>query len=457
MIDRLPPHSPESEQGIIGCILLSGKDSIDQCHEKFNGKPEVFYDLRHREIFMAAESLVSAGIPVDLITMQERLKLAGLLDQIGGLEYLSRCQDAVPSAANLEYYTAPVLECFIYREIVRRCTEAVTRIYEGPDNMGQELDRLETEILGIRQFSKKDNGMKMMKELVREALGVIEGYHQAQGKLIGLSTGLSGLNRITCGLQDGEMIIIAARPSLGKTSLAMQIAEHVAISEGHSVGVFSLEMSGLSLVLRAICSRAMLSLRRVKDGMLLEEDFPKITTATVPLSKAVIAIDDTTSLTIETLRAKARRMAQRHNIRLLVIDYIQLMQASRRSNNREGAIAEISRGVKCLAKELRIPVIALSQLNRDIEKTPNRKPTLSDLRESGALEQDADIVAMLYRLPLPKDAVEPEKIPTNLLIAKHRNGPTGEVKLMFHKSHTRFYDEARVDAQDIPYNQPHAD
>ena len=449
--DRLPPHSFECETGIIGCVLLSGKIAIDDCLEQFAGNTEVFYDLRHRVIFDAARTLTLEGHPVDLITMQHALVQSGELERVGGLEYLCRCQDAVPSAANLPYYAQGVMEAFLCREIIRRCTEAVGRVYDGPHNMVEELDRLETDILGIRQFTNQESSLTMMKELMKGAINTIESYHQNQGKVMGIPSGLSDLDTMTCGFHPGEMIVIAARPSMGKTALAMQIAVHATLKANCSAGVFSMEMSSLSLAVRSLCAEARVNIRDIRNGHFITSDFQKLINSAGKLSKSVIAFDDATGLTIETLRAKARRMYQRHNIKLLVIDYIQLMRGTRRNQNREAEIAEISRGIKCLAKELRIPIIALSQLNREIEKT-KRKPNLSDLRESGAIEQDADIVGMLYQ-PLEKSPPSMEEkpvCPTNLLIAKHRNGPTGEVRMMFVKQHTYFEQAAKVDAGDVP-------
>jgi len=292
-----------------------------------------------------------------------------------------------------------------------------------------------------------------MKDLVHRAINTIEDFHKRQGMLTGLGTGFPDFDKMTSGLHEGEMIVIAARPSMGKTSLAMNVAEHVALDLRLPVGVFSLEMTADSLVLRMLCSRARVNLRSIRDGFLAERDFPKLTGAAGKMANAPLFIDDSSGLSILQLRAKARRMYQQYGIKLFVIDYLQLLHSTaRRAENRQQEIADISSGIKALAKELKVPVIVLSQLNRELEKDKNRKPRLSDLRESGAIEQDADLVALLYK-PSSDDEdapAEQEAAPVNLLIAKQRNGPTGDVNLTFLKSYTRFESAAKISSEDIP-------
>jgi replicative DNA helicase len=290
---------------------------------------------------------------------------------------------------------------------------------------------------------------------VRTAITTIEEYHQRQGMLTGLSTGFMDLDKLTTGLHGGEMIVIAARPSVGKTSLAMNIAEHVAVDQRLPVGVFSLEMTAESLVLRMLCSRSRVNLRSLREGFLAERDFPRLTGAAGRLAAAPLFIEDTSNLSILQLRAKARRMHLQSGVKLFVVDYLQLLHSTaRRAENRQQEIADISSGIKGLAKELNVPVLVLSQLNREVEKEKNRKPRLSDLRESGAIEQDADLVALLYRATSDDEdgvvSAEPEAIPVNLLIAKQRNGPTGEIPLTFLKGYTRFESASKVSAEDLP-------
>jgi len=296
-----------------------------------------------------------------------------------------------------------------------------------------------------------------MPELVKVAISQIEDFHKRQGMLTGVSTGFRQLDKMTSGLHGGEMIVIAARPSMGKTSLAMNIAEHVAVDEQTPVGVFSLEMTAESLVLRMLCSRSKVNMRNVRDGFLAERDFPKLTGAAGKLASAPIYIDDSSGLSILQLRAKARRLHQQHHIKLFVIDYLQLLHStSRRAENRQQEIADISSGIKSLAKELNVPIIVLSQLNRELEKDKNRKPRMSDLRESGSIEQDADLIGLLYK-PNSGDeeeggsaGAEEDAVAVNLLIAKQRNGPTGDVNLTFYKSFTRFDSPAVVSEEDVP-------
>jgi replicative DNA helicase len=319
------------------------------------------------------------------------------------------------------------------------------------------LDEVERDVLQIAE-ERVSLGTKRrsIKDLVHKAINTIEDYHTRAGMLTGLGTGFPDLDKMTSGLHGGEMIVIAARPSMGKTSLAMNIAEHVAIDEKQPVGVFSLEMTAESLVLRMLCSRSRVNLRNIRDGFLAERDFPKLTGAAGKLANAPLFIDDSAGLSILQLRAKARRMYQQHGIKLFVIDYLQLLNASsQKIENRQQEIAQISNGIKALAKELDVPVIVLAQLNRELEKDKNRKPRLSDLRESGAIEQDADLVGLLYK-PGSEDKAadeeeaqqEVEALPVNLLIAKQRNGPTGDVHLTFLKSYTRYESASKV--ADVP-------
>ena len=456
-VDRLPPHSHEAEQGVLGCILLSPNDCLGECIEKFKGGEEVFYDLRHQTIFKTLAGMYDRREAIDLITLQQRLKDNQLLEQIGGLTYLSTLPDTVPSAANLSYYVDIVREKFLLRRMIQVCTEVVARVYDYQGQVEALLDEVEKEVLRINESRVQDR-VSPIKELVRTAITTIENYHQRQGMLTGIGTGFHDLDKMTTGLHGGEMIVIAARPSMGKTSLAMNIAEHVAIEQGQPVGVFSLEMTSESLVLRMLCSRSRVNLRNVREGFLAERDFPKLTGAAGKLANSRLFIDDSSGLSILQLRAKARRMFQQYGIKLFVIDYLQLLHSTAdRAENRQQEIADISSGIKALAKELNVPVIVLSQLNREIEREKGRAPRLSDLRESGAIEQDADVVGLLYKPKSGGDddeggspAVEEDAVPVNLLIAKQRNGPTGDVNLTFFKSYTRFENAAKVSDEDVP-------
>ncbi len=430
-VDRLPPHSPEAEQGVLGCVLLSPNECMGECIEKLKAGAEVFYDLRHQTIFGAIAEMYDAREAVDVITLQQHLKNKQLLEEVGGIAYLSALPDVVPSSANLDYYLDIVLEKWLLRKMIHTCTEVVSE-------------------------SRVQGTTDKIKDLVKRAINTIEDFHQRQGMLTGLGTGFTDLDKMTSGFHAGEMIVIAARPSMGKTSLAMNIAEHVAIDQKIPVGVFSLEMTADSLVLRMLCSRSRVNMRNVRDGFLAERDFPKLTGAAGKLANAPLFIDDSSGLSILQLRAKARRMHQQFGVKLFVVDYLQLLHSTaRRAENRQQEIADISNGIKALAKELEVPVIVLSQLNREIEREKGRPPRLSDLRESGAIEQDADLVGLLYK-PKSGDeddaapSVEEDAVPVNLLIAKQRNGPTGDVNLTFLKSYTRFESAAKVNDEDVP-------
>ncbi len=453
-IDRLPPHSIEAEQGVLGCVLLSPNDCLGICIEKFKKGVEVFYDLRHQVVFDTLIEMYDSKQPIDLITLQQKLKDKNQLEPVGGVTYLSALPDAVPSAANLEYYLDIVREKYVLRRMITTCTGVVSKVYDHEGKVDGLLDEVERDILKISEERIEGTSMAM-KDLVHRAINTIEDYHQRQGMLTGVGTGFVDFDKMTSGLHGGEMIVIAARPSMGKTSLVMNIVEHVVLEEKLPVGVFSLEMTAESLVLRMLCSRARVNMRNIRDGFLAERDFPKLTGAAGKLANAPLYIDDTAGLSILQLRAKARRMHQQYGIKMVVIDYLQLCNAGQsRVENRQQEVAQISNGVKALAKELNVPVIVLSQLNRELEKDKSRKPRLSDLRESGAIEQDADLIALLYKPDEGKDDDEGgqpqdhEAIPVNLLIAKQRNGPTGDVHLTFFKGYTRFESAAKV--ADVP-------
>jgi replicative DNA helicase len=453
-VDRLPPHSIEAERGVLGCILLSPNDCLGECIEKLKPGHLVFYDLRHQSLFQTLIEMFDEKQAIDLITLPQRLKNKQQMEGVGGLAYLSTLPDAVPSAANLQYYLDIVLEKYLLRKMVQTCTGIVGRVFDYEGEVEALLDEVERDVLQISE-ERVSGATVPIKELVNRAIGKIEEYHANQGMLTGLATGFIDFDKMTTGMHEGEMIVVAARPSVGKTSLAMNIAEHVALEMKVPVGVFSLEMTADQLILRMLCSRARVNLRNVRDGFLAERDFPKLTGAAGKMAGAPLFIDDSSGLSILQLRAKARRMWQQSGIKLFVIDYLQLLHStSRRAENRQQEIAEISGGIKALAKELKVPVIVLSQLNRELEKRgPDAKPRLSDLRESGAIEQDADLVGLLYRETENKDGdertdVEQDAIPVKLTIAKQRNGPTGDVDLTFLKSYTRFESAAKVSAED---------
>jgi replicative DNA helicase len=452
--DRLPPHSLEAEQGVLGCCLVDPNTCIGQCVESLKDDGQAaFYDLRHQTIYETLAGMFNARTPIDLITVQQHLKDRQLLEQIGGIAYLSQVQDAVPSAANLDYYLRIVREKFMLRRLVQTCAGVVGRVNDFEGDVEQLLDEVEKEISHVND-SRAQSGTRKLSDLVQSGLVTIEHMFNRQGEISGLATGFTDLDQMTDGLHPGEMIIIAARPSMGKTSLAMNIAEHVALDLRLPVGVFSLEMPGESLILRMMCSVGRVNLRNIRDGFMNEADFPKLMASSARINGAPLYIDDSAGLSILQLRARARRMHAQHGIKLFVVDYLQLLNSSSRKGkeNRQIEISEISGGLKALAKELRVPIIVLSQLNRELEKDKSRKPRLSDLRESGSIEQDADLVGMLYKPETEDDdlAAEHDGIPVNLLVAKQRNGPTGYIHLTLLKEYTRFESCAKIREEDAP-------
>jgi replicative DNA helicase len=456
-IDRLPPHSPEAEMGVLGCALLSPNECLGECIEKLrdNGA-EFFYDLRHQTIYETLADMFNARTPIDVVTVQARLKDKNLLEQIGGIAYLSQLQDSVPSAANLSWYLEYVREKFLLRKMISVCTEAVGRIYDYEGEVDALMDEVERDVLRISE-SRAQGVVVGTKDLVNKAISTIENFFSRKGTLTGLATGYADLDRMTDGLHGSEMIVIAARPSMGKTSLAMNIVEHIVLEQKLPVAVFSLEMSAEALILRMMCSIARVNLRSIREGFMSESDFPKLTSAAGKLSNSKLFIDDSAGLSILQLRARARRLHQQHGVKLFVVDYLQLLHstARRSQENRQQEISDISSGLKALAKELKVPVLVLSQLNRELEKDKSRKPRLSDLRESGAIEQDADLVGLLYKPNAGDDedgasAEEADGLPINLLIAKQRNGPTGDINLTFLKNYTRFESAAKISDEDIP-------
>ena len=462
-VDRLPPHSTEAEQGVLGCILWSPVDCMGECLEKFPQGSVVFYDLRHKTLFDVLAEMYDAKDAIDIITLRQKLKDSNFLESIGGVAYLNALQDSVPSPANLSYYIEIVREKHLLRKTIQTCTQVVTQVYEHEGEVDALLDEIEREVMAISEERVENEGLRPVKDLVHSAINTIEEYYSKQGALTGVATGFPELDKMTTGLHGGEMVVIAARPSMGKTSLAMNVAEHVALEQNLPVGVFSLEMTSESLILRMMCSRARVNLRNIREGFIVDRDFPRLTKAAGQLSNSPIFIDDSPGLSILQLRAKARRMCQQHGVKLFVIDYLQLLHSTARkaADNRQQEIADISSGIKGLAKEMDVPVIVLCQLNRDVEKRgEGAKPKLSDLRESGSIEQDADLVGLLYKPSsggddeegdAPAEPTEGESV--NLLIAKQRNGPTGDVRLTFLKGFTRYESRIDIDESDLPPNR----
>jgi replicative DNA helicase len=453
-IHRALPHSVEAEQGVLGSMLISPKDAIAEVVEKIN--ENYFYIPAHQTIYSALVDLWNRQQGIDLITFTQVLRDRNLLETVGGASFVTSLFAFVPTAANVGYYLDIVRDKYILREIIAACTEGARRSYEDQGEVDSLLDEVEQRIYAVGEDRFKGDSLTM-KDQVMDAIEAIEKLWEQKGSLTGLASGFIEFDRMTSGLHSSEMIVIAARPSMGKTAFVMNMVEHVAVHEKKPVAVFSLEMSSQQLVQRMLCSRARVNLRKARDGFLADSDFDKLTTAAAKLAEADIHIDDTPGLSILELRAKARRLKSRHDIAMIVIDYLQLLRSpSRRAqDNRQIEISEISAGIKGLAKELNIPIVVAAQLNRNPEnRTGDSKgrPRLSDLRESGSIEQDADLVGLLVRQEYYADTEE-EKDETegkaDLIIAKQRNGPTGDVPLTFIKEFTRFEDRAREEREPI--------
>ena len=444
-VHRTPPHSVEAEQGVLGSMLISPRETIGECVEKIN--EEYFYVPAHRTVYDVLVDLWNTGEGIDLITFTQVLRDRNLLDSVGGAAFVTNLFTFVPTAANVQYYLEIVRDKYILRQIISAATESVRRAYEEQDEVDSLLDEVEQRIFDVGEDRFKGQ-MLSMKDHAMQAIETIEKLYERKGSITGISTGFVEFDRMTSGLHPSEMIVIAARPSMGKTALAMNIAEYVAINEQLPVGVFSLEMSSQQLVQRLLCSRARVNLQRVRDGFLGERDFPSLTAAASKLAEAKIFIDDSASLSILELRAKARRLKAQQDVQLFIIDYLQLLRSTSRraQDNRQLEISEISAGLKALAKEMKVPVIVVAQLNRQPEQRSGGKPRLSDLRESGSIEQDADLVGLLVRPEMYEEDEEArvEKAgEAELIIAKQRNGPVGEIPLTFLKEYTRFETRAR--------------
>jgi replicative DNA helicase len=442
---RSPPHSLDAEYGVLGSMLISPNEVIAECVERINEK--YFFAPTHTTIYQLLVEMWNEQKAIDLITFTQYMRDRNLLDQVGGPAFITSLFTFVPTAANVRYYLGILREKYVLRQIIAVCTVSAQRAYDEQDQVDPLLDEVEQDVFAISQTRFNDHTITM-KDQVMEAIEAIEQLYERRGGITGISTGFAELDRMTNGLHESEMIVIAARPSMGKTALAMNIAEHVAINEKLPVAVFSLEMSSQQLVQRLLCSRARVNLQKVRDGFLAERDFPSLTAAASKLAEAQIYIDDSASLSILELRAKARRLKAQKDIKLIVVDYLQLLRSTTRraQDNRQLEISEISSGLKGLAKELKVPVLVLAQLNRQPEARTGGKPRLSDLRESGSIEQDADLVGLLVRPEIyeeDEDARAEKAGEAELIIAKQRNGPVGEIALTFLKEFTRFEDRAR--------------
>lgn len=433
MEQRIPPQNVEAEQAVLGAMLLS-HDAVIVAMEKLQSQD--FYRDVHRIIFEAMEHLHRENKEIDVITLPDELKRMKKLDDVGGLEYVLNLPNLVGSAANIEYYANIVAEKALARNLISTCTELTTEAYDGQKETEALLDDAERRILQLSD-TKNRGDFASVGAVVEVTLDKITKLYENKAGLTGLPTGFRDLDRMTSGLQPSDLILVAARPSMGKTAFTLNIAQNVGVRQHKTVAFFSLEMSQEQLVQRLLCQIAHIDSQKLRTGQLnSDEEWTRLTDACDKLYESPIYIDDTPGISVAEMRSKARRLKSEHGLDLIIVDYLQLMQG-RNAESRQQEISEISRSLKALARELKAPLIALSQLSRSVESRQDKRPMLSDLRESGALEQDADIVSFLYREDYYDKETENQHI-TEVILAKHRNGPVGSVKLYFKNEFTLF-------------------
>lgn len=431
----VPPQNLDAEQTVLGTVLLQDK-SILKIAELLS--PKDFYRDAHKTIYQVMLDLFEKREPHDLITVVNLLNERNKLDEVGGAAYLASLTDIIPFSGTLTHHAEIIRKKSILRQLIQTTSEVAARCYDAQDDIDALVDEAEKTIFEIAQ-SKKKQGFQPMADIVPRAFDRITRLFDRQEHITGVATGYEELDRMTAGLQSSDLIIIAGRPSMGKTALAMNMVQHAAIVEKIPVAVFSLEMSMEQLALRMLCSIGRIDSQRIRTGRLLDKDWPGLTRATGILTEAPIHIDDTAGITVLEMRAKARRLKSEFDIGMVVVDYLQLMQGRAKTENRAQEISDISRSLKAMAKELDVPVIALSQLNRGLENRTDKRPQLSDLRESGAIEQDADVIGFIYRDEVYNKAEDnPNRGLAEIIVGKQRNGPTGTVKLTFLAQYTTF-------------------
>lgn len=437
-LERIPPYNLEAEESLLGSMLIS-KEAIITVIEIIT--IEDFYRKNNQEIFKAIVELHAKGEPVDPITLADYLKKNGFLEEVGGKTYIHSLISNIPLASNAEYYARIVKHNAVLRKLIYAATKIATMGYEVPDDLYITVDKAQQLIFSIYQdlsFGNKDSKFAVMKDVLSEVYDQVSSLYEKKTDLTGIPTGFVDLDKRTSGFQNSDFIVIASRPGMGKTSLALGIAKNAAMNEKIPVAIFSLEMSKQQIAQRLMCSESRINLQRLRSGNLRDDEWPKLARAIEGLAECKIYIDDSASLTVMDLRSRARMLVSSYGIKLLIIDYLQLMQSGiNYKENRVLEITEISRNLKSIAKELKIPVVALSQLSREVERRENKRPVLADLRESGAIEQDADLVIFIFRDDY-YDENSSEAGTAELNIAKHRNGPTGKIKLTFQKNYTLF-------------------
>ncbi len=433
-LSKVPPQNLEAEQAVLGAILIDN-DAFHQILEILSG--EDFYREAHRKIFASMVDLYNRNEPVDLITLTEALTQKKRLDDIGGPAYLSSLVDAIPTASNVLHYGRIVREKSILRKTISAATEIITRGFANGEDVDGLLDFAENSIFRISEYQIKPS-FYPLREIVKGSFVTLEKLYEKRELITGVPSGFDDLDRLTSGFQNSDLIIIAGRPSMGKTSFALNICQHAAVEKNVPVAVFSLEMSKEQIALRLLCSEARIDAHKLRGGFLSENDWPKLTLAAGTLSEAPVFVDDTAGMHVLEMRAKARRLKKDQGLGLIVVDYLQLMRDISSSDSREQEISSISRSLKALAKELAIPVIALSQLNRKVEDRADKRPQLADLRESGAIEQDADVILFVYREEVYHKDDPEKKGKAEIIVGKQRNGPIGSVPLVFIDKYATF-------------------
>jgi replicative DNA helicase len=431
--ERVPPHNVEAEESVLGSMLLS-KDAIAEVLELL--REDDFYRPAHRTVFRSVLELYGHGDAVDAVTVQEELRRSGALADVGGAPFLHTLVASVPTAANAGYYARIVKEAGVLRRLIDVGTQIVQLGFETPQDTERAVDIAESLVYQVAQ-GRVTEDYHSLRDVLTGTLEAIERLHEDHREITGIPTGFPDLDRLTSGLQPANLVIVAARPAVGKSTLGLDVARHAAVKAGVPTVVFSLEMSRTELVQRLMCAECTVDMQRLRTGRMEESDWTRLTRSLGKLADAPLFIDDSPGTTMMEIRAKCRRLKQRHGLGLVVVDYLQLMQPSKRFENRQQEVSEISRSLKLLAKELDVPVIAISQLSRQTEARSDRRPMLSDLRESGALEQDSDVVLFIYRDEL-YDPESPRKGEADLILAKHRNGPTDTVTVTFQGQYSRF-------------------
>jgi len=446
---RVPPHHLEAEMAVLGGILLD-REALPKALEILT--PEDFYKESHRMIFQGLVELFDRNEPSDLVTLSNVLRTRNQLEAVGGMEYLTLVADQVPSTANIAYYARIVREKAVLRRLIRKGSEIVEECYRDQIDLEDFLDEVERGIFQIAEDRVRKSYFPM-KDIVKASFETIERLYERKALITGVPSGFVDLDTLTAGFQASDLIVVAARPSMGKTALCLDIARHAAVVADIPVALFSLEMSKEQIAIRLLCAEAKVDGSKLRRGFLKESDWPKLTTAAGVLSESPIFVDDTPDLSVLELRAKARRLKAEKNIGLVILDYLQLMRGRHGVERREQEISEISRSLKALAKELNVPVIALSQLNRRVEERGDKMPQLSDLRESGAIEQDADVILFIYRDEVyNRNPDNPKRGTAEIIVGKQRNGPTGKVTLAFLQPFATFEDYSpRADVVAEPY------